>query len=246
MADGPKKKRGKRGQPAHPTHASDGRKHTPAAHVPKVGEVTKQTGKPRRSPAAKVNPKVNMSTWRRKLQQSRIKFDDNAKKVFLDAFRENNLKMRACDKAGVALSTCNEHLKNDPDFASAYDQAVQEWRDHVVDTAIVKIALEGIPRERLKDGEVVERWTEHPVQLLLAELRRVDHGFRDKSTLEVQGGGGVLIAPADMTPAEWMEAQRLKNETRTNPMLEIENKPGETLPDPLTGKVPETQKVIRG
>ncbi len=235
MADGPKKKDGKK---TPPERDSLGRKHTPKSHDPKGGEVTKTTGKPRRSPGAPRKPKANQATWRRKIQQSRIKFDDNAKLVFLDAFRINNLKMRACDAAGVALTTVNEHLKNDPDFAAAYDEAVQSWRDYVVDKAIVKIALEGIPRRRLDaNGVVIEEWTEHPVPLLSMELKRVDHGYREKATLDVVSGGGVLIAPAHMTPEDWKDQQRLENESRTNPMLAIEGPPGETL---------NVQKKVKG
>jgi len=229
MADGPKEPKEKR-------------------RVPKVGEITKSTGKPRRSPNAKSRPKANQTSWRRKLQVSRIKFDDIAKEIFLEAFRQNNLKMRACEQAGVSLVTVNDHLKNDLEFAEAYDQAVQDWRDYVVETAIVKIALEGVEVKKFdKDGNVVEERRDHPVQLLLAELRRVDPGYRDKSTLDVNSGGGVLVAPADMTPATWMKQQQLKNEDRKNPMLEIEHKVVETLDgdDDVVDAVP-VEQVVRG
>lgn len=247
MADGPKKKRIKK---APPSHGSDGRKHTPKSSNPKVGEVTKTTGKPKRSGAPKRNPKVDTTTWRRKLQASRIKFDDVAKEIFLGAFRLNNLKMRAADQAGVALATVNEHLKNDPDFASAYDEAVAVWRDFVVDKAIVKIALEGNERRRKdKEGNVIEEWTEHPVPLLLAELKRVDHGFRESSTLDVNTGGGVLIAPSDMEPADWLALQREKNESRKSPMeqeAELAKAANPAPPPPKDIELPDRRKVLRG
>lgn len=241
MADEPKKPWKEKKTP--PTHRSDGRKHTPKSSDPKIGEITKSTGKPKRHSKGKRNAKVDQSNWRHKLQQARIKFDDVAKQVFLDTYRVNgNLKMRAADASGVALQTVNEHLKNDRDFAAAFDEATAGWRDNVVNKAIIEIALEGIQVTKFdKDGKVLEERRDHPVKLLEMELKRVDHSYRENATLDIIAGGGVLIAPAHMTPTDWMNAQEEKNKTRMNPMLEHE--PGETLEG---AKIPETQKVIRG
>lgn len=165
---------------------------------------------------------VDQSNWRRKLQAARIKFDDKAKQIFLSAFADTGLKKRSADAAGVCLLTIIRHQKNDPDFAEAYDEALASYRDKFVGKAINELAYEGIKHER-KDkttGEVIEEWREYPIPLVLAELKRIDPGFRDKQDISIGVGGGVLVVSGPLSPEEWVADQEEKNKLRTNPMID--------------------------
>lgn len=55
--------------------------------------------------------------------------------------------------------------------------------------------------------------------LLLAEARRVDPEYRDKSAIDLtsNGEGGVLVAPPYMSPEEWVKKQEKLNESRKPP-----------------------------
>ncbi len=198
---------------------------------PKAGEIAVTTGLPRRPNAAPANPVADQRNWRVKLLASRIKFDDRAKEIFLCDFSGHGRKKDAASAAGVSLLTVTNHCKNDPDFAQAFDEAQAEYRDKFVKRAIDEIAYQGISIKKVNPftGEVYEERRDHPVRLIELELRRVDPTFRDKQEISLTGGGGILVVPAAMTPAEWVADQEKKNEARKNPILAEES--GKTTSD---------------
>ena len=185
----------------------------------KAGEMT-ANGRVRQGLAPRANPVADQTGWRRKLQTSQLKFDDVAKEVFLAVFATHGRKKDAATAAGVGFLTVNNHIKNDPVFAQAYDEALAEYRDKFVKKAIGELAFEGTPIMKVNQvtGGTFEERREHPVRLLELELKRIDPSFRDKQEVNLTGGGGVLVVPAGMTPAEWVADQAKKNEARKNPM----------------------------
>ncbi len=188
----------------------------------KAGEIT-ASGLLRRGVAPKANPVVNQSNWRRQLMTARIKFDDDAKEIFLAKYAEHGRKKDAATAAGVSALTVSNHCKNDPDFAQAFDEAQAEYRDKFVAKAIGELAYEGVLVERLdKDGNVTETKRDYPIRLIELELKRIDPTYRDKQEVNLTGGGGILVVPAAMTPAEWVADQARKNEERMNPLLDKE------------------------
>ena len=191
---------------------------------PKGGEISATTGLVRRPNAAPANPVADQRNWRVKLLASRIKFDDRAKEIFLRDFANHGRKKESASAAGVSLLTVTNHCKNDPDFAQAFDEAQADYRDKFVKRAIDEIAYHGISIKKVNHvtGEVYEERRDHPVRLLELELRRVDPTFRDKQEISLTGGGGILVVPAAMTPAEWVADQEKKNEARKNPILAAE------------------------
>ena len=185
----------------------------------KLGEISITTGKPRPGNAPPLNPVADQRNWRVKLLASRIKFDDPAKEIFLREFAKHGRAKHAASDAGVSVLTVLNHRKNDPDFAQAYDEASAAYRDKFVEKAIQDLAYKGTPIMKVNQvtGEVYEERRDHPVRLLELELKRVDPSFRDKHEVALTGGGGVLVVPAAMTPAEWVKDQAKKNEDRMNP-----------------------------
>lgn len=219
-----------------PTDTPSKKRRTPVGEVNTTGTVVGPL-------ARKTSPVVDQTKWRRKLQEARIKFDDIAKETFLNAFAETGLKKRSADAAGVCLLTVIRHQKNDPDFAEAYDEAVAAYRDKFVGKAINELAFKGIKRERLKDNEVVETWREYPIPLILAELKRIDQGFRDKQDVNIGIGGGVLVVSGPMTPEEWVADQEKKNKERNNPMLDDPFTAARMLKAPPQGDIIDVEAV---
>lgn len=189
------------------------------------------------------NVPVDQTTWRRKLQTSRIKFDDVQKKIYLDALASHGLKGRAAKAAGVSMMTVRDHVENDPDFMEALGHAVVEYRDMFVEHAM-KLALEGeIHQQFDKDGNMLAEKRVFPIPLITLELRRIEPGYRDKQTIDLNtSGGGVLVAPAEQTPEEWITIENEANQEKLSPdekkaadaaeLLRLAVLPGKPEPDP--------------
>lgn len=195
--------------------------------------VTK-TKKSRPSTTGKRRPNVDQSNWRTRLQESRVKFDDDQKETFLLEYARCGRKGQAAKVAGVSPQTVNNHIDHDPDFEEAVDQALDAYRA-MVGGEVRRRGVEGWDEPLYYQGQ---RATEpildengaqvkddegNPLfrlvsvrkfdgSLLMAEAKRVDPAYRDKALLNLDtGGGGVIVAPADMTPEEWIQKYQDKN-----------------------------------
>jgi hypothetical protein len=136
---------------------------------------------------------TDQSNWRRKLDQKRLKFDDFAKEIFLNHFKENNLVLKACDAADIAYSTLYLHLENDPDFREAYEQAQIEYKERVV-SHVQNLAFNGIsnPIFAGKDGEYRGEKVEYPIQLIMMEAKKVEHAYRDRHEVDIKSSSLAL------------------------------------------------------
>lgn len=227
---------------------------------PKAGEMT-LSGRLRRECTTKANPEVDQSTWRKKLRASMITFDDKAKEIYLDEFAKHGRKKHAADAAGVSLNLVRSHLKNDPEFAKAHDEACESYRDQFVEHAVGNLATKGSPvMAAAKDGDgnvtIYEQRRDYPIPIVILELRRVDPTYRDKQEIDITSGGSVLVAPAHMTPTEWVADQNRKNAERMNPMekgtsVDPETKDGKpaapkdvSLPDRAAEVVARNKKKV--
>ncbi len=201
---------------AKPTKSKKKKIPTPP---PKAGEIAVTTGMPRRRHDAPAHPVSDQTNWRVKMQPGRIKFDDVAKAKFLSSFADTGRKKEAAEAAGVTLLTVTTHRKNDPDFSLAFDEAAAAYRDKFVKLGIGKLAFEGIPIKKVNPttGVVYTERMEHATHLVAMELKRIDASYREKQEVALTGGGGVLVVPGAMTPAEWVKDQERKNEERANP-----------------------------
>ena len=210
----------------------------------KGGERT-VSGRLRRSKATKAHPKADQSTWRVKWRASQISFDDPAKEIYLKEFAEHGRKKHAADAAGVSLHTVRNHLKNDPEFSKAHDEAADSYRDSFVEHAIGDLATKGIPvMAATKEGDVYEQRRDYPIRLIELELKRIDPSYRDKQEVEISGGGGVLVVPAAMTPAEWVADQERKNAERMSPMEKDEVEAEAKNPKPVEVSLPDRAAVV--
>ena len=168
------------------------------------------------------------ATWLESLEQGRIKFDKQAKQIFLDSYKKTGLKGRAAEKAEVTMKTVDRHKENDPDFAEAYKQAEAYYHDDFVNHSW-NLARHGIVRRRFdRAGNIVEESVEYPIRLIELELKKIDAGYRERQSIELnQSDLGVLLAPDAMTPEDWIESQNSKNESKEAPVSTKEDSEGE-------------------
>lgn len=163
------------------------------------------------STTGKTDPNVDMSSWRIQVQKRRVKFDDDQKAIYCEHLSRHGLKTLAALQAQVAYSTVLAHLKNDPDFAQAVDEA---WAIRAGDIVLPleKQGLEGHEEKTIHgegDNKVerVRRVFETPIRMSM--LKKYDKdGYADKAGMDLSGMGGsiVLMVPQVLTKEEWIAA----------------------------------------
>lgn len=187
----------------------------------------------------RMDPPVDQNGWRRKVKQQKVKFDDVQKGIFLEAVSEHGRKGDAALTAGVCLETVRKHAKDDPDFSSAYEAALMHYRDRVAQE-VHRRGVHGWREPVYQKGErVMEPWFDdwgcrvldewgmpawRPAsvrkfsdRMLEMEAKRVDHAYRDKTPEGGEGGGGVMVAPEQLSPEDWVRRQQEANEERPAP-----------------------------
>lgn len=189
------------------------------------------------------NVQADQTNWRKKLRQSRIKFDDPQKDIYLMSLAYQGKKGLAATDAGVCRQLVRQHVDNDPEFADLVANAVDDYNDKVSDHVRQRGQdgwLEPVFQKGMQalvavvdpeTGEVLyDEATGRPRMILATirkfsdrmlelEAKKVNLGYRDKQTLDVNSAGtGVLVAPADMSPEEWIVDQKIKNENSKSPM----------------------------
>lgn len=227
----------------------------------------KKTPGPRASTTGKRHPKADQTNWRKKLQNNRLKFDDDAKAIYLREVSKHGLKVRAAAIAGVTIRTVNLHKRADEDFEEAAEEALGTYND-TISEEVVRRGRDGVVKalyhqgnrifdqlydrnqkpimRRKSDGKVlrIEEYftfskkkmaeleaiflpvyeTQYSDRMLELEAKRTNPGYRDKQTIDMNHGGGVMVAPAKISAEDWIKELREDNKTR-RPPPGIEDKP---------------------
>jgi predicted transcriptional regulator len=140
-----------------------------------------------------------------------IKFDSRAKELFLADYTKYGLKNRAAKLAGVHPDTVDEHAKGDPEFGDRVKQAYQDYRESLEKAAFER-AVEGVETEVFSAGVMVGTKRVFSDRLHELMLKRHIPEFREKSTVDVNHQGGVLVVPGSSADADKWRKEHL-NET---------------------------------
>jgi hypothetical protein len=172
--------------------------------------VLRKDGKPRESNTGTRKPVVDDSGWRVKAQRKhRIKFDDVAKKRYLTELEATGRKWSAEQAAGVARSTVEAHLENDPEFADAFEDAIAAYSTPKC-VQIEKEAVEG--HEELTydaEGNLIKERRVYETRLREKFLERYEREYHPKHQIEHSGSvGGIVTIPGVAALADWEEAVR--------------------------------------
>lgn len=177
------------------------------------------------------------SNWREFYGAERVKFDDNAKLVFLEELAHHSRILSACKAAGVSYATYHRHLKLDQVFAKAVHDCQLAYRDRLIEhhQDLVFNGTERVSYDRA--GQIVSTEKIYPIQLIAMELRKHDEGYRDKKEVDVNVKGGVVVAPAAMNSIEEWEAKYgVKDDDNSNsPIIEGEVVDSNDEAPPLLG-----------
>ena len=153
---------------------------------------------------------VDMSGWRKKLQDTRIKFDDDAKAIFLRVFATTGRVTDACDASHITFGTYRSHLKNDLEFAEAFLEAKERYKDRVHEQADM-LMYKGVKRPVIgrvgenQDG-IIAYEKKYSESLLAMELRRTNPEYREKEPgMPTHELPRVLVVPERLPMDRWME-----------------------------------------
>lgn len=148
---------------------------------------------------------LDQTGWRRELQAAKVKFDDEAKEIFLRELAQSDRLHSSSRSAGVCLQTVRNHIDNDPEFAEAVLEAKAAYKDRVL-TTMQLVALDGVEEPiiggQFKD-EVVATKRVFATNILAMEMKRVDPAYKERDTVDLNVRGGVLRVRQKMTTEEW-------------------------------------------
>jgi hypothetical protein len=166
--------------------------------------VLRKDGKPRESNTGTRKPVVDDSNWRVKAKgKHRIKFDDVAKKRYLEKLAETGRKWSAEQAAGVARSTVEAHLENDPEFADAFEDAIAAYSTPKI-IQIEKEAIEGHLDQHYHDGQLVRERRVYETRLREKFLERYEPEYHPKHKVEHSGEiGGAFVIPGVAALSDW-------------------------------------------
>lgn len=120
--------------------------------------------------------------------------------LYRDSYQFGGRRALCCEQIGISLATFKKHIKDDPEFKEAFDEAHEAWfQAHIYAPALVR-ATDGI-LEPIIGGEFRDQVVGHKRivsdGLMSMLLKRYDPGFRDKDVGDTaQGHAGVLIVPS--------------------------------------------------
>jgi len=143
-----------------------------------------------------------------------VPFTSDRKQQFLDLFRSHpdlkGCRALCAEAVGVSITTLYDHLKRDPEFAEAFEDALQAFIDENMFAPALKRARDGVERPiiggKFKDEIITyERvYSDSLMAMMLRAHRAEFKDGKDAASMTASGTGGVLIVPgAPATINDW-------------------------------------------
>lgn len=134
------------------------------------------------------------------------KFDDLQRGRFLLVLSQTERVADAAAAAGISYSYARQVYREDPEFAEAWEDAVQEYRARVF-AEVQQRAIEGTlePIFAGKDGELKGYKVVKSDALLIMEAKRAIPDYRDKKEIDVTTGGKPVAFPLAVPAATLAE-----------------------------------------
>ena len=151
--------------------------------------------------------------WRVRIKSSRTKFDDEAKEVFLDEYRQHGRMGDSARAAGVTCKTVRDHLTKDEEFGIACMEAEEEYKGRLIKHH-QRLIFEGTEKVNYdRNGNITSTEQIYPIRLIELELKKHDEGYRDKKEVKMDVTGGVMVAPAEVKSVDDWESRFSSGQT---------------------------------
>lgn len=130
-----------------------------------------------------------------------VRLDGDRRKVFLQHLRKTGLLWVSADLAGVSGYTVKLHMKDDEDFRTQVEEAMNLYRDSI-ESEIHRRGIEGVDEPVFHQGIKVALVRKFSDRMLELHAKRHIAAYRDKVTADVNMGGGVLVVTGKPESAE--------------------------------------------
>jgi hypothetical protein len=125
---------------------------------------------------------------------------DEEKLIALESCARTGRRASAAEAAGVTAKTLTANLEDDPDFAVAWEEALNEYRDYLR-SKVEQRALEGTLEPIIggKDRDVVVAHVRrYETQLTMMHARAYVSDYAEKQQVEHSGTTGLLVVGANV------------------------------------------------
>lgn len=130
-----------------------------------------------------------------------IKFHDKAKLKYLNALAETGRHVCAAAAVGLHAATVSRYRDANPSYEADCIAAIEVYHGWIYNQI----------KQRIQDGSD---------RILELEAKRVDGSYRDKPLVDINVNadvGGVIVAPAQKSPEQFMLELQARNTERTDP-----------------------------
>lgn len=131
-----------------------------------------------------------------RFRQSRTRFTDAKKQMFIDALATHGRNHAAAEAAGVTYETVRSHMKADTEFKNAVEEARAKFGE-ILEAEVHRRGVDGVnePVYNYKDGSVLGTVKKFSDKMLELSLKKNIAEYRDKSQVDMNMSGGVLVVP---------------------------------------------------
>jgi len=146
-------------------------------------------------------------------RKAQVSFTDDLKRKFLRQLRWTCNVTKASQKINISRVTAYSAKKVNPEFAAAWENALQEGIDLLEEKARQR-AFEGIERNIFYQGKVVGKQKEYSdgLTMFLLKAHRPEK-YRDNQDINLKHTGGVLVVPVGSNGIEeWMKENAISME----------------------------------
>ena len=131
-----------------------------------------------------------------------IRFDADRKARFLFSLRLTGQLQRSAQEAGISSRTVRQHMKDDPDFKDAYDEAYGDFKE-AIETEIMRRAIMGWEEPVYQQGILAGTVRKYDSRLLELLAKRHIPAYKEKHSPTDGLPVGILVVPAQQEAIEW-------------------------------------------
>lgn len=147
--------------------------------------------------------------------------------AFLQKFAETGIKSQAADYADLHVKMIDTLQVEDEAFAEAFEIAKAKYKEKVLAHHQNLLFNGTVKRNYDRNGDLISEETVYPIKLIEMELKKVDPEYRDRQEITHKNGGGVMIAPAEMSSVEDWETRFKNAKTIDGEATEVDEKEDE-------------------
>lgn len=150
-----------------------------------------------------------------------VLFDADRKAWFLRNFKLCGQLQRSAQECGISPTTVRKHIRDDPDFKDAYDEAYGDFKE-AIESEIMRRAIMGWEEPVYQQGILAGTVRKYDSRLLELLAKRHIPQYKEKHQVDHNIGGGILAVPIAQTAEEW---EKLNKTLDVTDKAEITNGP---------------------